>query len=451
MSIFKASIVIPFFVLLSLSTTLFAEEICYNAFQEHLSLLKKSDDFISKLESKSSHISAFEITRLQKDLTNRFKSLKYVLKTFNDSKNNCTPKVLSTALAIYDFSLVEKNIFNDKHMRRVVNSLTKYERYELTDYLDYHKKYTSNKLIKKVLREIEENNFILPSELIIEKTEAPVKTPIHKIADSTLEGSKSIIGGLARAWGFLSDSLKWREGHLKNNLTAISLLEKNLKPLDLIYEKRSFLLSDYTIPGHWGHVGIWLGSKEELVELGVWDQEYFKPFQSFVEEGMNILEIRKEGLNFQSLSTFINLDEIAINRVASAISRAPEIFLELNLQIDKKYDFKFDANSSDKITCSELIAFSYGDVSWKGSKALNQVNLRPDDLAILTLKKDSGVQFILYLKGIKNSEEFKDLDYFEWKNNFKMKKSKNQIQEKEIVNEREEERVLKDENSAEDS
>ena len=86
-------------------------------------------------------------------------------------------------------------------------------------------------------------------------------------------------------------------------------------------------------------MAIWLGTKEELIALGIWDEEYFQPMRAFVEKGMNILEIRKEGLNFQSLSTFINLDEIAVTRVSDVHNRAAEVYKELSLQIDKKYGF----------------------------------------------------------------------------------------------------------------
>ncbi len=423
-------------------TSLHAEDLCFDTLQEHLKIIKSSDEFLNSFEGKTAEIRSFEITKIQKNLTKRFLSLRALKDIYENSKNHCNPKILSEVVAIYDFGLAEKNIFSDKNMRRIVTSLTKYQRYELTDYLDFHEKYTSNKFILKIEKQIEENNYNLPEDIQLQLTAASIKTPVHEISDSTLEGTKSIIGGLARAWGFLSDSLKWREGHLKNNQKAQQLLLQNLRPLDLIYEKRSFLLSDYTIPGHWGHVGIWLGTKEELIELGVWDEEYFKPFKSLVEEGMNILEIRKEGLNFQSLATFINLDEIAINRVEGAILRAPEILQELNLQIDKKYDFKFDAKSSDKITCSELIAFSYGEVDWKGTKTLNQVSLRPDDLALLSLEAGTGVDFIIYLKGVKKSEEFLNLGFDKWKEKFKIKKQLTPAEKEKIEKERESKRQM---------
>lgn len=424
---------IAFSILVLMSFQVKAEDQCMTVIVDHLKVVEESETLLANLGEKSSFISAHEITLLQRNLTARFNSLKNLLKRYSseqdDSEGSCSPYLTGEAIAIYDFTLAQESIFADKHMRRIVTSLTKYYRYELTDYLNFYKKFTSNKVIRNNLKLVQENHLTLPIDLDYHPSLISLKTRFQKISDSTLSGSKALIGSLARAWGFISDSLKWREGKLRNNLEIQNHLLEKLKPLDLIYEKRSFLLSDYTIPGHWGHVAIWLGTKEELIALGIWDEEYFQPMRAFVEKGMNILEIRKEGLNFQSLSTFINLDEIAVTRVSDIHNRAAEVYKELSLQIDKKYDFKFDARSSDKITCSELIAFSYGNVNWKETRKFNQVSLSPDDLAVITLDSQSGVEFVTYFKEIKNvdknaeeNQKFVSLSFEEWKGLFKAEK-----------------------------
>ena len=208
---------------------------------------------------------------------------------------------------------------------------------------------------------------------------------------------------------------------MKDNKEVKALLLSKLKPLDLVYEKRTFVLSNYTIPGHFGHVGIWLGTKEELIALNIWDQEYFKPFRAQVEAGKNIVEIRKQGINYQSLDSFINLDEMAVTRVKNILDNAEYVFSNLSEQLNKQYDFKFDARSADKLTCTELIAFSYGDIQWHETKTLFQVSLRPDDMALTTLGENASSEFVLFLKGNKDKTTFQNLGYQDWSNLFSKK------------------------------
>ena len=118
----------------------------------------------------------------------------------------------------------------------------------------------------------------------------------------------------------------------------------------------------------------------------------------------------------------MNLDEVAVTRVKNISISNEEIFTELSKHIKKKYDFKFDARSADKITCAELVAFSYGDLIWHETKTLFQTSISPDDMALSTLDDNPNSEFILYLKGSKNNSSFDNLGLQDWAQLFKTKK-----------------------------
>ena len=398
-----------------------AEDVCDTTLREHVQLIQSTDTYFLQVNDHASEVSSYEITQIQKKLTQRFLSLKHLFLVYDNEELNCPNKILPTATAIYDFAQVGKTIFNSKSLRRVVKGLVKFEDYQLMDYFAYYKRYTNKKLIVDIQTKIKVSDEVnlLDKKMIDEVDASP---SVIAASDIGVRGATAVVAGAARVWGFISDHLGWREGHLKDNNEAKELLKNNLKPLDLVYEKRKFLLSNYTIPGHWGHVGIWLGTKEELIELGVWDQDYFAPFREFVEAGRSIIEIRKEGINYQSLDTFINLDEVAVTRVKNISDNAEEIFSELSGQLNKKYDFKFDARTADKITCAELVSFTYGDVRWHETKTLFQISLRPDDMALSTLDEDPASELILYLKGNKDKTTFQNLNFEDWSKVFKIKK-----------------------------
>jgi hypothetical protein len=426
----KKSLFALLFVLLSF-TSYYAhadEDVCFDMLSEHIQIINTSENLLKTLGEKSKDITAFQIIEMQKSMTKRFASLKKLLASYKDDDNvaaKCTPKVLASAVAIYDFSRAGKSIFDNKILRRVFLGFSDSPLYQLMDYIDNYKYYTSNRFIKKTQAEIEIQKVILPDDVTIHKSHLGFDPNLYAISDAAVDGTTSVVAAAARIWGFISDHLKWREGRIKDNQEAISILRRSLKPLDMIFEKRDFTLSNYTIPGHWGHVGVWLGTKDELIALGIWDKPYFVPFKEFVEAGQNIMEIRKDGLNFKSIETFINLDEIAVTRIKNiAEDRADEVYEGLSEQMGKDYDFRFDARTADKITCAELISFTYGDIKWPQTKTLFQISLRPDDLAVMSLEMSSIEEFVLYFKGIKEKDGggFQNLGFDKWAKLFKVKK-----------------------------
>lgn len=431
---------------LGMSSTLRAEgTFCEEKLREHVELMQTSEAYFKEVADHGSSVSSFEITQIQKLLTKRYKSLKDYMQNFEGEIPACAPRVLSTAVAIYDFSLVRESLIDNKDLRRVVKGFIKFPKYGLTYYIEDYKFYTLNGVISTTLDELSSIGVMLPDGMNIHTYQKDYDPNIYALSDKAIQGTTSIVAGVARIWGFISDHMKWRSGRLNKNEEAKSIIQSKLKPLDLVFEKRTFVLSNYTIPGHWGHVGIWLGTKEELIELGVWDQEYFAQFRAQVESGKHIVEIRKEGLGYQSIDTFLNLDEIAVTRINGIESRAKAIFSELNDQIGKRYDFKFDARTADKITCAELIAFSYGDIDWHETKTLFQISLRPDDLALLSVTDQASSEFILYFKGNKKGGGFESYDYEAWKSLFKIEKEKTQEEleaERKLAKEKEEQKRI---------
>ena len=391
---------------------------CALRIREEMQVIDDGQELIKRLERKGDKVNSYDVTVFQKNLTHRYASLKSFMTFYEDDRSNCGSVLPSKAIAIYDFTVFGELVLENPIFRRMVASFTKYEEFGLTDFIKAYKKYTSDSYIKKIHEALSEEINNTPGEYAPE--EESVRKPFYPVADKALKVAGVALEGIAKVWGFLSDHLRWRQGHLKDNKEALDLLTQNLKPLDLIFEKKKFVLSNYTIPGNWGHVAIWLGTKEELQRLGVWDRPYFAPFKEQVLAGKSIVEIRKKGVNYQSLTEFMNLDEVAVTRVNRALKNADSIFRELTEQIKKDYDFQFDAYSLNKITCAELVAFSYGNINWPREKTL-YTTIRPDDIASPSSKKDSFETFLLYLVGNKD-KSFTSVDEKDWAKLFVPKK-----------------------------
>ncbi|MDP7319597.1 MAG: YiiX/YebB-like N1pC/P60 family cysteine hydrolase [Bacteriovoracaceae bacterium] len=184
-------------------------------------------------------------------------------------------------------------------------------------------------------------------------------------------------------------------------------IHKKLKPLDILLEKTPFRLTDKFIPGHWGHVAIWSGTKKELIELELWDHPLIKPFQKEIEfEGKRIIEALRPGVQINTLEHFLNIDDIAVIRHKHLSKQEKQKYLiQAFDQIGKEYDFNFDVETDEKIVCSELAYVVYNDMEWPTDKQLGRYTISPDHVALKVGKTKDFTGVLLYHDGkrVKNN------------------------------------------------
>jgi hypothetical protein len=162
-----------------------------------------------------------------------------------------------------------------------------------------------------------------------------------------------------------------------------ALLRGRLKPLDVLLEKTPFRLTDKSIPGHYGHVAVWVGSEEELKALGIWDDPLVRPHHQRIRSGAAIVEALRSGVEINTLEHFLNIDDLlVIRRRALTPEETRAGVLRAFAQIGKAYDFNFDVESDRKIVCSELAFVVFPDVTWPTSAVLGRYSISPDQVAV---------------------------------------------------------------------
>ena len=213
--------------------------------------------------------------------------------------------------------------------------------------------------------------------------------------DALAEAGENGLDVLSGLFGNTVGMYEARKGKLYGDEEAKRNLQSVLQPLDIILEKTPFRLTDKFIPGHFGHVAIWTGTKAELIEVGVWDdlivQQYAGLISSYSDPNSRdrnqVIEALRNGVQLNTLEHFMNVDDIAILRPVfdEEDKRAlqQEALLLAFRQLGKKYDFNFDVNTTDKIVCSELAYVSYPSIDWPTAKTLGRHSISPDNVAQL--------------------------------------------------------------------
>lgn len=253
----------------------------------------------------------------------------------NDSIRNDLRRQLIGASAVY-----QRYFFNDKQIRRILNQGDQ----------AFH-------VPKKALLHSQQflwsphNRDLLKEEV----TEANLRGSkchflMQRLGDQTYHcwyvTSGTVSELFSRTIGALHSS-----PHPEEN---IGRLMPRLKKWDIVIQKSSFRLTDHFIPGHFGHAAIYLGDSIfiEGIQRGVVASD---PFH--FAEGDSYIVIRQKQITEEQ--------ERRMQRL-------------LNGQIGKKYDFNYNANAPDKMTCTELVFIVFDRFNWQREQRLGMCTLFPD-------------------------------------------------------------------------
>ena len=196
-----------------------------------------------------------------------------------------------------------------------------------------------------------------------------------------------------------------RRGKLDERPEVLTRITSSAKAGDILLEKTPFRLTDSFIPGHWGHVAVWIGRENELRELGIWNHPVVSRYHRQIQAGHGVVEALRSGVEMNSLAHFLNIDDIALLRqnTLSPEERAKVIIQALR-QVGKAYDFNFDVESTDRIVCSELVYHAYGHINWPTVHHVGRATFSPDNVAIRSIDDGPLEVVMLYHDGAEISE-----------------------------------------------
>lgn len=173
-----------------------------------------------------------------------------------------------------------------------------------------------------------------------------------------------------------------RKGKLSKRGGLAGELREGLRAGDILLEKTPFRLTDKLIPGYWGHAAVWVGSEQELRELGIWDDPVVIPFQGEIRNGRQVVEALRSGVEINSLEQFMNIDSLGVMRRSNDDrEQRTQVVLQAMRQIGKPYDFNFEVESKRGVYCSKLVYLAYGDIDWPTQKSLGRTTFTPDHVA----------------------------------------------------------------------
>ncbi|MGZ3724401.1 MAG: YiiX/YebB-like N1pC/P60 family cysteine hydrolase [Pseudobdellovibrio sp.] len=235
-------------------------------------------------------------------------------------------------------------------------------------------------------REISDGNlrFVSPEDLENRINQIRRDDRFTRARDLGRRALEHTIAIVAEGLGITSDNFPLRAGKLYARPDVMEEMTRNLKPLDVLVDRAAgFKLSHMLIPGHFGHTGIYLGTKEQLIEAGLWNHPALIPYQAQIEAGLVMLEAKRTGVKLRALKEYTNTDSFtAIRRHDLSLASAREKLAAGLSQIGKTFDHSFELEHTESFFCSKLVYFTFQDVPWFTGKIVGRTSLPPDNIAV---------------------------------------------------------------------
>ncbi len=191
----------------------------------------------------------------------------------------------------------------------------------------------------------------------------------------------------------------------------VTSLRRQLKPGDVLLERRNWYLSNAFLPGYWPHSALYVGTAEDLRRMGLDRDERvarrWADFQRRDEHGRErvILEAISEGVVFTTLEHSVGeADSAAFLRPRLPEAKIKEAIARAFSHAGKPYDFEFDFFSTDKLVCSELVFRAYdGELTFPLVDVLGRKTLPPIEL-VRQCRRERGTagaqfDFVAFLDG----------------------------------------------------
>lgn len=361
--------------------------------------------------------SYLEDKTLTEDYINKYQYLIYTNDTNHTQKEQFELLMisLSAMLTRYDdYLLVWGKFEDDSRLKSVLNSADSafgIPQNTLDGITLEYELESDRETIKNMLRyyhvnlgkyENDSNSFFLYLRTLIEDSPSyqlgfdesfSLSSLFSDIYDYIVESSNDLLSNffftVSEKIGNTAGLVETREGKLYNDASIATNVKVHLQVGDILIERTPFRLTDKLIPGYFGHIAIYLGDENELMDLGVWD-DLNSSVQAQISSGKVIEEALRDGVQLNTIEHFLNIDDLVImhDTLESDAQKRARILLAV-AQLGKAYDFEYDIESSDKIVCSELVYVTSVDVDWQTENLVGINTISPDNVAVKATEENS--------------------------------------------------------------
>jgi hypothetical protein len=145
----------------------------------------------------------------------------------------------------------------------------------------------------------------------------------------------------------------------------IKRIESELRPGDILLERREWYVGNAFLPGFWSHAALYVGRIEDLRRLGIAEhatvQAHLTAYLAPTSDGgdRTVIEALSEGVVFNSLMESLRADHVAVLRPNLSERQIARAMINAFEYYGRPYDFEFDFATADRLVCTEVVYRAY--------------------------------------------------------------------------------------------
>ena len=208
-----------------------------------------------------------------------------------------------------------------------------------------------------------------------------------------------IVAPTAPLTGRIIGNISYRKSYLTDRRDAHRFLLARLRPLDIVVVGSTARLSNQTIPGHFGHAIVYLGTEQQLRSEGLW-QSVDPQHREAISQGQIFLEAEGEDVHLSDVDYVFDNDHVAVLRPRiSNNARRREIMRDYIATIGTPFDYFFDLGNPSCLYCTELIHRVVPELGLPIDILYGREVILPDAVVAQTLRGQGRLSLITYVKG----------------------------------------------------
>ena len=186
--------------------------------------------------------------------------------------------------------------------------------------------------------------------------------------------------------------------------SVVTALANIVEPGDVFVVRKEFAFTNYFLPGYWPHAALYVGTPNELSDMGIHKDEAVSPrWQQLLSNdelgNRSVVEAMKDGVRIRSWESPLRCDSIVVLRPNVAREHRATAIARAFSHESKRYDFDFDFGRSDRLVCTEVVYRAYeglGNLKFPLRKRAGRPTLSGADLMEMACDGNGFTPLALY-------------------------------------------------------
>jgi len=188
-------------------------------------------------------------------------------------------------------------------------------------------------------------------------------------------------------------------GLLANNEAAYQAILERAQPFDLLLTANKTYLGGRLVPGRFTHSSVYLGTEAQLRAAGLWNTPALRPVQDQIRAGHYFVEAIRPAVRMANVDDLMHADAVVLLRPQLSHAQKVQAIGTLIGAMGTPFDFWFDNNTPDMVSCTELIGNAMPSLGFTIRSPYGRPAALPDDVVAQAIRGDR-MQVVEQVRGL---------------------------------------------------